>query len=477
MHIGGKNMYIDFSKLERKVFEFMCELARNITVSILEQLDERLMNERDKKRYRMKDKNITTIKTIYGNVEYARRYYFDNEKGEYIYLLDEEMKMNRVGLFSENMANLIIKECINEPYNKAAASVSAATGNNISSVGAWKLVQEVGRNIEADENLNIQDMERGINKGAKQTSILFQETDGVYLKMQGKDRTKAKNQELKLATIYEGWTEGERHGLINKKVIASFEDGTAFMKRRLAFVKNIYNYDKIQYKIVNGDGASWIEPLEIENITYKQLDPFHILKKITGVIRDKKIKKMILERFKNKDVEKMLDVIITYADSIDNDRQANKEAESARELYTYLFNNKNGIIKYKDEINLPEASEGVEYRNMGVQENQNCTLLTMRMKHRRMTWSVAGANNLAKVICANENGELDKYIENTYEFKIPLGFIEVDRKDIASNTRIPKIIGKDNNIYAELINSTVPAYTGASTTSKILRSIMNGGYN
>ena len=310
-------MYIDFSKLERKVFEFMCELARNITVSILEQLDERLMNERDKKRYRMKDKNITTIKTIYGNVEYARRYYFDNEKGEYIYLLDEEMKMNRVGLFSENMANLIIKECINEPYNKAAASVSAATGNYISSVGAWKLVQEVGRNIEADENLNIQDMDRGINKGAKQTSVLFQETDGVYLKMQGKDRKKS--------------------------------------------------------------GA--------------------------------------------------------------------------------------------------EASEGVEYRNMGVQENQNCTLLTMRMKHRRMTWSVAGANNLAKVICANENGELDKYIENTYEFKIPLGFIEVDRKDIASNTRIPKIIGKDNNIYAELINSTVPAYTGASTTSKILRSIMNGGYN
>ena len=470
-------MDIKFDEMEIKIFEFVCELARNITVSILEQSDERLMKERDKKRYRMKDKNTTTIKTIYGNVEYARRYYFDNEKSEYVYLLDEEMKMNRVGLFSENMANLIIKECINEPYNKAAASVSAATGNYISSVGAWKLVQEVGKNIEADENINIEDMDRGINKGAKQTNVLYQETDGVYLKMQGDDRKKAKNQELKLATIYEGWYEGNRHELINKKVIAGFEDGTSFMKRRLAFVKNIYNYDKIQYKMVNGDGAAWIEPSEVENITYKQLDQFHILKKITGVIKNKKIRRMILDRFSDKDVEKMLDTIITYADSIDNDNQTNKEAENARDLYTYLYNNKDGIIKYKDEVKLPEAPKGTEYRNMGVQENQNCTLVTMRMKHRRMTWSVAGANNLAKVICANENGDLDKYIENTYEFRIPLGYVEVDRKDIASNTRIPQIVGKGNNIYAELINNSVPAYTGASITSKILRSIINGGYN
>ena len=470
-------MDINFSEMECKIYEFVCEFARNITVTVLEQIDERLMKERDKKRYRMKDKNKTTIKTIYGNVEYTRRYYVDTETGKYVYLLDEEMNMNRVGMFSENMANLIIKECINEPYNKAAASVSAATGNYISSVGAWKLVQEVGRNIEASENLNIKDMERGINKGAKQTNILFQETDGVYLKMQGKDRKKAKNQELKLATIYEGWNEGNRHELINKKVIAGFEDGTSFMKRRLAFVKNIYNYDKIQYKMVNGDGAAWIEPLEVENITYQQLDPFHVKKNIIGIIKNKKIKKLVLDRLKNKDIAKMLEVIITYADSIDNDLQTNKEAENARDLYTYLYNNKNGLIKYKDAVKLPEAAEGTEYRNMGVQENQNCSLVTMRMKHRRMTWSVAGANNLAKVICANENGNLDKYIENTYEFRIPLGYVEIDRKDIASNTRIPQIVGKGNNIYAELINNSVPAYTGASTTSKILRSIINGGYN
>ena len=48
---------------------------------------------------------------------------------------------------------------------------------------------------------------------------------------------------------------------------------------------------------------------------------------------------------------------------------------------------------------------------MGVQENQNCTVITMRMKHRRMRWSRAGANNLAKVLYRQENKKLISTIE------------------------------------------------------------------
>lgn len=245
----------------------------------------------------------------------------------------------------------------------------------------------------------------------------------------------------------------------------------------MAFIKNIYNYDKVQYKMINGDGASWIEPFEVENITYQQLDQFHIFKNIIGIIKNKKIKRMVLDRFKNKDIEKMLDTIIMYADSIDNEKQTNKEAENARDLYTYLYNNKNGLIKYRDVVKLPEAPEGTEYRNMGVQENQNCSLVTLRMKHRRMSWSVAGANNLAKVICANENGELDKFIENTYEFKIPLGYVEIDKKKIISATKISEIVGRGKNKYVELINGSVPEHAGMSQTARILRAVLDGGYH
>jgi len=53
----------------------------------------------------------------------------------------------------------------------------------------------------------------------------------------------------------------------------------------------------------------------------------------------------------------------------------------------------------------------VVYKNMGVQENQNCTVVTLRMKRRRMRWSVTGANNLAKLLYRKENRELIDTIE------------------------------------------------------------------
>jgi hypothetical protein len=46
------------------------------------------------------------------------------------------------------------------------------------------------------------------------------------------------------------------------------------------------------------------------------------------------------------------------------------------------------------------------------QETQNCTVITLRMKHRRMRWSVNGANNLAKALYRKENRELIDTIDS-----------------------------------------------------------------
>ena len=119
----------------------------------------------------------TTIKTLYGEVEYKRRYYLNNETKTYEFLLDKEMGIQKNGLFSVNMSELIIKECMNESYRKAAEDISKATAQTISSVGAWKLVQQVGRLIESDEEQYMKDMKNGIKLGAKKVDVLFQEAD------------------------------------------------------------------------------------------------------------------------------------------------------------------------------------------------------------------------------------------------------------------------------------------------------------
>ena len=66
---------VSFKELEKRIYSYVCELAREITQQMLESYDKELSESRDKKLYRGKGKRSTTIKTVYGEVEYSRNVY------------------------------------------------------------------------------------------------------------------------------------------------------------------------------------------------------------------------------------------------------------------------------------------------------------------------------------------------------------------------------------------------------------------
>ena len=66
---------LTFKDFEKKTFQMVCEWARNYTREFLERYDDYLMEARDKEAYRNKGKRKTTVKTVYGEVEYERRVY------------------------------------------------------------------------------------------------------------------------------------------------------------------------------------------------------------------------------------------------------------------------------------------------------------------------------------------------------------------------------------------------------------------
>ena len=59
-------------------------------------------------------------------------------------------------------------------------------------------------------------------------------------------------------------------------------------------------------------------------------------------------------------------------------------------LYKYLANNKEGLLPYdKRGIEISAPPKGMVYKGLGVQENQNCTVITLTMKHQnqeQITW-------------------------------------------------------------------------------------------
>ena len=149
-----KENKISFKTLEQKIFEEACKLARERTKKILEDYDDVLSKDRDASKYRNKGKRKTSIRTVYGDVEYERRVYQtrlrDGTKA-HVYLLDEKMGMEKIGLISTNLAEKIANSVTELPYRASAEMLSSSTGQTISAGGVWNIAQKLGQRITSEE--------------------------------------------------------------------------------------------------------------------------------------------------------------------------------------------------------------------------------------------------------------------------------------------------------------------------------------
>lgn len=65
----------------QNLFQELQIVYQNIFISLLDELDEWLMNNRDYKRFKNREKQKCTIATMFGEVTINRSKYFDREAG------------------------------------------------------------------------------------------------------------------------------------------------------------------------------------------------------------------------------------------------------------------------------------------------------------------------------------------------------------------------------------------------------------
>ena len=403
---------VSFKELEKKIYSYVCELAREITQQMLESYYEELAKSRDKKVYRGKGKRKTSIKTIYGEVEYSRNVYrTETEDGQvaHIFLLDQAMHMDKIGLISTNLAEKIALTVTESPYRVTAEQISSTCGQSISAGGVWNMMQRLGERIDEEKE--------------KQN----------------------------------------RSTLVNKTMLAGMEKSNDFHAKREACIRKKYAADEIGQRILNGDGGSWIkEPYDPDTIF--QLDRYHIYQEILRKISNKDAQKEIRRLFDEEKMDEMLEYIQIYATSVASQDENDKSSKKAMELYQYL-NNKDGLLPYdKRGINIPAPEKGILYKGMGIQETQNCTVITLRMKHRRMRWSVNGANNLAKALYRKENRELVETIDR-YTDGLVFTMQMQEIIETLSAAKAPKKDGKGNP-YADRFNHHMPLFEAMQTVSR-----------
>ena len=460
---------LSFKVLEQKIFDYVCELGRQITQQILEAYDTELAESRDKKHYRGKGKRKTCIKTVYGEVEYKRTVYrTKTEQGEnaYVYLLDEAMQMDKIGLISTNLAEKIAMTVTESPYRVTAETISNTCGQSISSGGVWNMMQRLGKRLDEEEQYAVKEMHADRTQGEKIIPVLFEEMDGIWLHMQDSSHKRMKKQEMKVFTMYEGWDKDQqrRSTLVGKTMLAGMEPSRLFHEKREALIEKKYDVDEIQQRILNGDGGSWIKETYDPDAIF-QLDRYHVYQEILRKINDRSAQREARNLFEEGKTEELLEFLLVYADSVETTDEKDNRSRNARELYRYLNNNKAGLLPYqKQGKKIPEPREGIVYKNMGVQESQNCTVITMRMKHRRMRWSVKGASNMAKVLCCKENKELCRTIEK-YTDGLIFNARMNEIMETLSAAKTSKKEGKGNR-YVELMRGHVPLIDAAATASR-----------
>ena len=118
---------VKFNNLEKKVYKFVCFFGCLIIKLMLEAYDRKLMENRDKKKYRHKGLRETSVNTAMGEIKYKRVMYEIQEEGitKTVYLLDETLKISDDVIVSTLVKNYF-SNCFSKQINDAYAPESKA---------------------------------------------------------------------------------------------------------------------------------------------------------------------------------------------------------------------------------------------------------------------------------------------------------------------------------------------------------------
>lgn len=417
---------MSITEIENKFHQEGMNYGREQMKEHLERLDEELCKNRDKKRYRDKGRRKTVLKTKMGDLEYERKLYLDTAASEYVYLLDDELGIGVHGKISPGLAALAVQEAAKSSYREATKSLQEMTGTTISHQTTWALTQAVGEELRKRPHVS----------GEVKSKVLYEENDGVYLRMQGKDRRGSSKgmREMKLGIAYAGIQKnGKRRSCAEKVAYGAFETAEEFFERKEREISRYYDVTSIEQRIYNGDGAGWIMDNSIVEGRW-QLDVFHRNRAIRTYLNVPEMQQQCFQFLKRLDI----DGLLGYLEACMNSSQTAEEYKDRKTLYIYLKNNREYLIPYtKSDLALLPLNDGLVPAKMGAMESNVYTQVAGRMKNRRCCWSIKGANHLVTILCLKHTGRLEKALQ-----EISLPKMEEQSPPILLSHQVQKSVGK-----------------------------------
>ena len=170
---------VKFNNLEKKVYKFVCFFGCLIIKLMLEAYDRKLMENRDKKKYRHKGLRETSVNTVMGEIKYKRVMYEIQEEGitKTVYLLDETLKISVEGKVSSNLVEKVIETVpVTDSYRKAEEVIDTTTNTSLCHEKIREIILKIGDKITNKEKEERKLFDKNqLVAGLKEVTALFEE--------------------------------------------------------------------------------------------------------------------------------------------------------------------------------------------------------------------------------------------------------------------------------------------------------------
>ena len=390
MEIGGLSNFTD------KLKDNLMQLGYNLTKFSLEYAEDIIFKIKERKQqFESLEKDDRKIVSIFGEIDFKRRYYLDKENNQKVYLLDEYFKIAPNERLLENVETKLIEEAIETNYEKAGKSVAYKT--EISKQTVMNKISELNINLE-EEKANIKRIVDNI--------YCIADEDHVHLQKGGIE-------EPRLIVVYDSMVKnGKRMQLCNKKHFGGVYKGKIndLWEEVLTYLDNTYELDKVKNIYILGDGANWIKTgLEWLPRSINVLDKYHLTKAVNGIvgketkdnIKEKsEYKRRIYRSFYALDFKQTKEIVYEIlSEEMEETTRKRKE-----KLLQYILNNKEGIsnlYKYQSELHGCSAEGHVSH------------LYSARLSSRPLGWKTINVDNVSRLRLVKANKkEIKQIVQN-----------------------------------------------------------------
>ena len=383
------------ARMDESINQGMQRCGQKLLIEMLEAVDKRFQQTKAREwenRGRKKRQIVTSI----GWVPFKRRVYKDSE-GHWRRPLDEMLELKPKRHYTQSVkekAGYLVSELA---YRKAGSVMGWLVGTDISHTTMGRLMQEVGQSLEAEEDEQRERVfEQGeeLEAGKQAAEVLYGESDGVWISLQGEEQQKT---EVRVGILYTGKkviAEG-RNRLENKVVVTKIvKNCQEWQETMLKTAYENYDLDSTTQMIIGGDGGRWVrQSFDLLGLPSEfVLDRYHLYRNARRAYGFSAQTDTWIHQITQEGLDAALPAMLQ---ALSKAPQA--KAKKMRRFIQYLVNNRDGLLDLDCRAHLQPG-----FHRLGAIEGNVDKLVVRRLKGRGRSWSFDGAKAMLAV-CRNQN--------------------------------------------------------------------------